>query len=219
VAPGRGTGAIAAEPSAVPPPAVVIVDRPLPFDAERIALTRAYLRDHAGLDQPDITITPHVIVLHWTDSATADSAWATFAPTRLPASRAELGGGVQVNVSSQFLVDRDGTIYRLMPENWMARHTIGLNHVAIGVENVGGGAAGDLTPAQVDADAALVRDLAARFPITHLIGHLEYRAFEGHPYFREADPKYRTGKTDPGVAFMAAVRVKVADLGLQGPPR
>ena len=29
--------------------------------------------------------------------------------------------------SAQFLVDRDGTIYSLMPETFMARHVIGLN--------------------------------------------------------------------------------------------
>ena len=32
-------------------------------------------------------------------------------------------------------VDRDGTICRLMPETWMARHVIGLNYSAIGIEN------------------------------------------------------------------------------------
>ena len=36
-----------------------------------------------------------------------------------------------------------------------------------------------------------IRYLAGRFPITHLIGHSEYRAMEGHPYFVERDPAYR----------------------------
>jgi len=44
-----------------------------------------------------------------------------------------------------------------MPETWMARHAIGFNHVAIGIENVGDGARWPLTDAQADADAALVR--------------------------------------------------------------
>ena len=42
----------------------------------------------------------------------------------------------------------------------MARHCIGLNHVAIGIENVGDGEKLPLTPAQVQADAALVRATA-----------------------------------------------------------
>ena len=50
-------------------------------------------------------------------------------------------------------MDRDGAVYRLMPETWMARHTIGLNRVAIGIENVGG-PRWPLTPEQLRADAA-----------------------------------------------------------------
>ena len=122
-------------------------------------------------------------------------------------------------MSIQFLVDRDGNIYRLMPETWMARHVIGLNYNSIGVENVGGaGGAPDLTPAQVEADIRLVRYLVQKYPtIRYLIGHHEYRVFEGHPLWLERDPGYRTPKSDPGPAFMAAVRAGVADLGLEGP--
>ncbi len=46
-----------------------------------------------------------------------------------------------------------------------------------------------LTQAPVKSDAALVRYLAGKYPITHLIGHQEYRRMEGTPFFLELDPK------------------------------
>ena len=164
-----------------------------------------------------LEIEPTGIVLHWTGGATMESAWATFAPTTL-SGRADVAAGGSLNVSAHFLVDRDGSIYRLMPDTWMARHCIGLNHTSIGVENVGDGGAWPLTPAQVAANADLIRYLVSKHPITWLIGHHEYRKMEGTPYFVETDPTYRTVKVDPGDAFMSEVRAKVADLGLKGPP-
>lgn len=195
-----------------------IVDRPINFDQERIQLTIAYRRIHQDPKISDVIIQPRMIILHWTDVNSLSSAWNYFNRTRAEADRAQLAAAGEVNVSAQFLVDRDGTVYRLMPENWMARHCIGLNHVAIGVENVGNGEKFPLTDAQVRADAALVRYLAKKWPITHLIGHMEYRQMEGHPYFVELDPKYRNRKPDPGAEFMKKVRALVEDLKLQGPP-
>lgn len=195
-----------------------IVDRPINFDQERIQLTIAYRRIHQDPKISDVIIQPRMIVLHWTGIASFDSVWNYFNRVRAEADRTQLAAAGEVNVSAQFLVDRDGTIYRLMPENWMARHCIGLNHVAIGVENVGDGQKNPLTEAQVKADAALVRYLARKWPITHLIGHMEYRRMGGHPYFVELDPKYRNQKPDPGEEFMQKVRTLVSDLKLQGPP-
>ena len=64
----------------------------------------------------------------------------------------------------------------------------------------------------------LVRYLKNKYPtIEYLIGHHEYRVFEGHPHWLERDPRYRTVKSDPGEAFMTAVRAAVADLELKGP--
>jgi N-acetylmuramoyl-L-alanine amidase len=195
-----------------------IVSKPINFDRERIELTIAYRRLHQDPAAKDVVIQPKMIILHWTGIPSFLSTWNYFNRTRAEAGRAELAAAGEVNVSAQFLVDRDGTIYQLMPENWMARHCIGLNHVAIGVENVGDGEKFPLTPAQVKANAALVRYLAARYPITHLIGHMEYRKMERTPFFLELDPKYRNTKPDPGADFMRQVRALVADLKLQGPP-
>ncbi|HMG24111.1 MAG TPA: peptidoglycan recognition family protein [Kofleriaceae bacterium] len=195
-----------------------IVDKPIPFDDERVRLTLAYRRQHVDPDAADITIEPRVIVLHYTAGGTAEGTFQYFSGNHMEAARAALAAAGDVNVSSHFLVDRDGTIYRLMPETRMARHCIGLNHVAIGVENVGDDKKWPLTDAQVEADARLVRYLAARFPITHLVGHSEAARLEGKIYFHERDPKYRNVKPDPGTRFMKLVRARLADLKLKGPP-
>jgi N-acetylmuramoyl-L-alanine amidase len=193
-----------------------IQNKPIDFGKERIELTIAYRRAHQDPAANDVIIQPKMIILHWTGISSFTSTWNYFNRVRAEAARADLAAAGEVNVSSHFLVDRDGTIYRLMPETWMARHCIGLNHVAIGVENVGDEKQ-PLTRAQVQADAALVRYLAAKYPITRLIGHMEYRKMEGTPFFVERDPKYRNTKPDPGAEFMRKVRALVADLKLQGP--
>ena len=199
--------------AADPPP---IVDRPIPFDAERSALTVAYLRDHHGLDVTAPTIVPSAVVVHWTAGPTFQALFDTFAPTRLR-GRPDLAAASPLNVSSQYGVDRDGTIYRLLPDTTMARHTIGLNWTSIGIENVGGGRRWPLTDAQRASDAALIRWLAERYPISMLLGHHEYLQLEGTAYFRELQPGYRTRKEDPGPEFMSQLRRDLADLKLAAP--
>ena len=201
-------------------PGLKIHDRPIPFSADRVSATLEYIADHYGESPEDISIVPRIIVLHWTAIDGFEESFAAFDPEELGGSRPDLSAAGGVNVSIQFLVDRDGTVYRLMPETWMARHVIGLNYSAIGVENVGGAASIDnMTNEQIAANIQLVRYLAERYPtIQYLIGHMEYMEFEGHPLWLELDEDYRTDKVDPGDRFMTAVRDAVADLGLEGPP-
>jgi N-acetylmuramoyl-L-alanine amidase len=200
------------------PSALRIIDKPIPFDKERIQLTLDYIHKHYAADAQEITFTPRAIVLHYTATSTFDSAWNYFSHTRIEAARADLLREGELNVSAQFLVDRDGTIYRLMPETWMARHCIGLNLVAIGIENVGDGGRHKLTDRQVDADAALVRYLAGKYSISYLLGHHEYRRMEKTPLVKELVPGYRTAKLDPGDDFTRQVRAKLSDLDLKNPP-
>ncbi len=197
---------------------LTIIERPIPFSEERIAQTREYIEQHYGVAAKDITITPRIIVLHWTAIADLEGSYRAFAPELLPSSRPELQSAGQVNVSIQFLVDKDGTVYRLMPETWMARHCIGLNYESLGVENVGGeGGIDNLTQAQLAANIDLIRYLVKKYPtLQYLIGHHEHQAFEGHPLWREKDAAYRTSKTDPGEPFMHAVRNSVRELKLKG---
>jgi N-acetyl-anhydromuramyl-L-alanine amidase AmpD len=199
-------------------PAITIVDVPMKWSDERERLTLDYRKQHSDENATDLTIEPRAIVLHYTSGGSAKGTRGYFDNTRIEASRKELAKAGAVNVSSHYLVDRDGTIYRLQPETRFARHCIGLNHIAIGIENVGDEKKWPLTDAQVAADAALVRDLVARFPaITHLLGHHEVMGFRKHAYYRERDPHYANDKGDPGAKFMTAVRERVADLSLSGP--
>lgn len=197
-----------------------IREHPLNFSAARLAATREYIRAHYKEDRPAGRIEPRMVVLHWTGADSLQSGFKTFEPETLAGGRLDIAGGGVLNVSAHFLVDKDGTIYRLMPETLMARHVIGLNLVAVGIENVGGSSDRDsLTGPQAAANAWLVRYLKEEFPaIEYLIGHHEYQAFEGTPLWRESDPGYRTQKQDPGERFMAEVRAKVVDLGLKGAP-
>ncbi|HKE17708.1 MAG TPA: peptidoglycan recognition family protein [Kofleriaceae bacterium] len=208
----------AADPAPPPAAAPAIVDKPISWGTERERLTVEYRRRHQDPAIRDSAIEPRMVVLHYTGGGSMRSTWRYFDRTRIESGRRTLHGAGDLNVSAHFLVDRDGTIYRLMPETRMARHCIGLNHVAIGVENVGDGARYPLTEAQVRADAALVRHLAGRFRLTHLIGHHESNAMRRHAYWREREAGYRNSKSDPGPDFMRRVRALVADLGLEGPP-
>jgi N-acetylmuramoyl-L-alanine amidase len=197
---------------------ITIIDRPIAFPPERAQLTLEYRRRHEDPNAQGIDIQPRMIVLHHTGGSTLEAAFTTFERVHLNPDRESLQRGGSVNVAAHFLVDRDGTIYRLMPETRMGRHTIGLNHLALGVENVGDRDRHPLTEAQVAANAGLIRYLVSRHAITHLIGHHEYRLMESHPYWMERDKTYRSNKPDPGVVFMARVRERIADLMLEGPP-
>jgi len=183
-----------------------IVNKPISFNDTRIDLTKEYLQKRYGLDQKDIVIKPKMVVVHWTAIPTLKESFDVFYPESLPNWRPELVAQSGLNVSSQFLVDRDGTIYRLMPETHMARHVIGLNHAAIGIENVGGTEETPLTKAQLKANINLIKYLKLKYSIDYLIGHYEYTLFENHFLWKEIDSGYRTSKTDPGEAFMLKIR-------------
>lgn len=197
-----------------------IKDKPISFSKKRKEATQEYILKHYGLQSSGIEIEPRMIIIHWTGTRTLESAWNTFNNEALPPDRSDIASGGTVNVSAHFLVGRDGAIYRLMPETWMARHVIGLNLSAVGIENIGGiGDAAELTDAQLAANARLVRYLKSSHPgIEFLAGHHEYLRFEGRPLWLEKDPQYRTRKSDPGPKFMSRLRRAVSDLELKGPP-
>lgn len=196
-----------------------IVDRPITFNEERKALTIDYLETRYGINQQNPQIQPKMIVLHWTVIPTFEKSFEAFDPSTLPNWRPDIKNVSGLNVSSHFMVDQDGTIYQLLPETTMARHVIGLNHCAIGVENVGGTDDLPLTKAQLKSNIWLVRYLKKKYKIDYLIGHYEYTLFENHPLWLEKDEGYRTTKTDPGVDFMKNVRKAVSDLGFKSLPQ
>jgi len=191
---------------------------PLPDEEKRKELTQLYLQEHhtaplSGVLEQDVLMEPRMVVLHWTGAPAAKSTWNTFASAYL-SGRRDIQKGGALNVGAHFLVDRDGTIYQLMDEKRIARHCIGLNHLSIGVENVGGGKKYPLTPEQVQANIALIEYLSEKYPLTHLIGHYEAKDMEEHSYFSEKNPKYRSIKPDPGADFMKHVREGLEKKGI-----
>lgn len=190
-------------------------NKPVVFDEERKKLSIQYLRERHGIIQDSATIVPRMIVLHWTAIPTLEQSFDAMNPAVLPGARKGIAGASNLNVAAQFLVDRDGMIFRQLPETAFARHVIGLNYCAIGVENVGGSNA-LLTEEQLDANEALIRYLKKKYNIEYVIGHHEYQSFIGHPLFKETDPNYLTVKSDPGDDFMAKIRERIKDLNIKG---
>jgi beta-N-acetylhexosaminidase len=171
-----------------PPVKPRIVWDPIPFGAKRKAEMAAYVRRHySSFMRPTWRlIDPHVIVIHYTDSPTFQSAWNTFAADVPDSELHELPG-----TCAHFVIDSDGTIYQLVSLTTMCRHTVGLNWTAIGIEHVGFSDAQVLgNRRQIGASLKLVRWLRCRF-------HIEVRNVIGHneslssPYHREDVPSLR----------------------------
>jgi N-acetylmuramoyl-L-alanine amidase len=108
-------------------------------------------------------------ILHHTSSATLERALATLTS---PVS----------DVSSHYLIGRDGRILQLVDENQRAWHAgesywgglTDLNSSSIGIELVNNGKE-PFSPAQIDALLALLSDLRARYniPRANFLGHAD----------------------------------------------
>jgi N-acetyl-anhydromuramyl-L-alanine amidase AmpD len=191
---------------------IKIIDKPITFDQERSDLTLEYLEQHYGLKQNNPTINPKMVVVHWTVIPTLEKSFEAFDPSKLPEWRPDIANASALNVSAQFLIGQDGAIFQLLPETTMARHVIGLNHCAIGIENVGGTGDKQLTKKQLKSNIKLIRHLKKKYPdIEYVIGHFEYTYFEGHELWLEKDDGYRTEKTDPGVDFINTIRKRTSE--------
>jgi N-acetylmuramoyl-L-alanine amidase len=155
-----------------------IVWKPILFGPKRKAEMAAYAEKHYGIHS--WRLRPKVIVEHYTASDSFSSAWNTFAADTPDPELGELPG-----TCAHFIVDRDGTIYQLVRLDVMCRHTVGLNHVAIGIEDVGISDAEILHDrAQLRSALALTAWLVGRFHIRirNVIGHNESLS---SPYHRE----------------------------------
>lgn len=189
-----------------------IKQTPIDFGKKRIELTKEYIKNHYGLEVKDIKIIPKIILIHYTMMETFDESFARFKPQTLLNTRPDIVKASTLNVSTHFMVDRDGTIHQLMPLDFMARHVIGLNYSSIGIENIGGvDHKEDLTPEQLKANIFLVNYLKKKFAtIEYVVGHYEYRCFEyDNELWLEKDPEYRTDKRDPGNKFMRELRKNI----------
>jgi len=179
-----------------------VVSKPIVFDAQRKFLTALYREKHTGdcnreKDGLDVcvTIKPKIIILHMTDLETLETSFDYMKEPVLKEERDKLLSRSydRVNVSVHFMIDRDGTIYSLMPENYMARHAMGVNHLAIGVENVGMNHTGP-TREQIDSDVKLVRYLMSKYniPAKDVYSHAEVAELRDKksPFFVEQEKDY-----------------------------
>jgi hypothetical protein len=156
-----------------------IVRRPIALTAKRRRETAAYALRHYGTSTATIA-HPHVIVEHYTVTPDFASTYNTFAPDTPDVELHELPG-----LCSQFVIDRDGTIYQLTPVSFLCRHTVGLNYTAVGIEHVGSSDAQVLSDAaQMRSSLRLTRWLRCRSQIAvkNVIGHSESLT---SPYHRE----------------------------------
>ena len=194
-----------------------IIPKPIDYSPERIKLSLDYLKEHYNIDEKTPKITPKIIVLHYTSGGTVDTNFKYFSHLLLENARPALKTKSLLNVSSHFIIDRDGSIYQLIDPELFARHTIGLNYCAIGIENIGSKSQ-PLTENQVEANAELIKYLTKKYPIEYLIGHSEYANFRNSELWKEQDPDYFTQKSDPGEKFLREVREKLTDLKLKTQP-
>lgn len=193
---------------------IEIIQKPIEFSDRRVDLTKDYILNHYNFSVKDINIIPQVLVIHHTGINNLKDSFNRLKNEILFADRKYISKASPLNVSAHFLVDRDGTIYQLMPENQMARHVIGLNYSSIGIENVGGEDDIDnLTSKQLTSNIKLIKYLQKKYTtIKYLIGHFEYRNLEKNSLWLEKDKHYRTIKSDPSKEFMSKIRKSVTGL-------
>jgi beta-N-acetylhexosaminidase len=163
-----------------------IVPKPITLSARRRQEMIEYADRHYGIRSATID-DADVIVEHYTATPDFPSTYAVFAPDKPDAELNELPG-----LCSQFVIDRDGTIYQLTPVSFMCRHTVGLNYTAIGIEHVGSSDREVLTDrAQMRASLKLTRWLRcrSRIGVANVIGHSESLS---SPYHRELVARLRT---------------------------
>jgi beta-N-acetylhexosaminidase len=129
---------------------------------------------------------PKVIVEHYTETATAQEAYNTFAPDVPDGEFHQLP-----NTCAHFLVEPSGRIDQLVALSLRCRHTVGLNWTAIGIEHVGFSDLQILArPSQLAASLALTRWLRCRYAISlaNVIGHNESLSSR---YHRELVPAFK----------------------------
>jgi N-acetylmuramoyl-L-alanine amidase len=184
-----------------------IVWKPIPYGPKRRAEMAQYAEKHYGIRS--WLLHPKVIVEHYTANESFSATWNAFSADVPDPELGELPG-----TCAHFVIDRDGTIYQLVPLDVMCRHTVGLNDVAIGIEHVG------MSDAEVLRDAAqlrssllLTRWLMAKFQISlaNVIGHNESLS---SPYHKELyKPWARQTHGDWTHADMNVYRAKLAATG------
>jgi N-acetylmuramoyl-L-alanine amidase len=156
-----------------------VTRKPIPYGPERRAQMADYAQRHYGIDDYRLS-DPKVIVQHYTVTDSFAPVFNYFSVNQPDPELHELPG-----VCSHYVIDRDGTVYELVPPSIMCRHTVGLNYTAIGIEHVGQSDAQVMGNArQRAASLRLTRMLQGRYGIAtkNVVGHNENRS---SPFHRE----------------------------------
>jgi beta-N-acetylhexosaminidase len=180
-----GAGGATAEAIAAGSPRPNIRKWLIPFPKHRKSEMAAYSKRHYGKSEWRLRY-PKVIVEHISVTDTTREVYNTFAPDRPDVEFHELPG-----VCSHFVVSPKGRIYKLVPVSIRCRHTVGLNHVAIGIEHVGHRDQDVLNNSKMFRHSVkLTQYLRCRFGIRikNVIGHNESLS---SPFYRELDPDFR----------------------------
>lgn len=181
----------------------------------KLELTKEYCEENYGERTYRLAV-PQMIVVHYTVIPTLDKTLGYFKRDSIEGARS-ISQFSPLNVGIHYVVDHDGKIYNLLPDSIVARHVIGFNHVALGIENIAKDSS-DLTDYQLKSNVALIRFLKKKYStIRYLIGHEEYNKPELPHYklFRALNEKYKPhDKADPGPLFMKKIRRELLLKGL-----
>lgn len=168
--------------AAIKPP---IHDMLIPFPAKRKHQMAAYSRRHYGEFQWRLE-DPQLVIEHLSVTSSVAAVFNTFAADYPDGEFGELP-----NTCSHYVIGSGGAIFRLVPTTVRCRHTVGLNHVSIGIEHVGY-AEGDVlnNPRELRSSLRLTRWLRCRYGLEAggVIGHNESLS---SPFYKELDPRFR----------------------------
>lgn len=197
--------------------AIKIIEKPIIYDKVRDSLSLLYMKVHHNIDSTRPYITPKIIIIHRTDFSSFDKSFEEFKNPIIDIKRKMLYNSSMLNVGVHFLVDKDGTIYRLMDERKFGRHVIGLNYCSIGIENVGSRNYDFcLTEEQLNSNALLIEYLIKKYKtIEYVIPHFHYEYFRNSIYWRETDSSYFYIKNDPESDFVYNLNNKIKHLNIK----
>jgi N-acetyl-anhydromuramyl-L-alanine amidase AmpD len=127
------------------------------------------LTDHSA---PGTVAQRNLVVLHITDGSTAYSAIQTFIASQHPN-----------RVSAHFVIDRDGTVYQLVPLSDTTWHASQVNSRSVGIEHAGSKLQ-PCTDAQYAASSELVKWVCSALGVSldreHVVTHNEASPQDGH---------------------------------------
>lgn len=159
-----------------------------------------YLSRTYGVDS--LKFQPSMIVMHYTVVPTAEETYAVLQRRR---------------VSVHFLIDRDGSVYQLLPLDRRCNGAYGVNHKALSIEMVATTEPDLLSrPFQVFQSFCLVRQLmeAYNIKLEKVVGHNEVgQGVSRVPDYLDLHDRYSPTKyppsskrTDPGERYMTYLR-------------